>query len=683
MSSANNSLSATCMTPTPRRIIKNRNLSTRYAAGTRLHAGRKRQRLSPIVSPTSSRACYVAVSDILNTPESMSSVLSHKLSCMQADLLETKAKLTELEAQLIPLLPLTYILTSPCSADQECLRQSAKLVDCIATEIYNRIRCNRQVLIYNVPDRFPAEQAKQAILQISGLANRTCRSTRLRKSCPEACCPILLEFDDDLSPLMLINKQALLPSHPKLANAKIMPARTRMQRELFRALIPAPSHPLSAVQSSTAHLSVVGTGTYPKIGATNTTTPEVIAHSDMSYQNSQDHTSATIPTNVSVSHTTNMCPNQLATTLNATDKNSNSCKASATTTDARSIAPGSFPDADNFFNPGSFLADSVNNPKVPLSNTSNSASMLVCHENPSHKSVTVDLSETEAGKSPANRLVNTTRSCAAVCAKTLMSTSVNPECDTAFLAGTSTDFPGSVVDADPLPNLSDQINDVISDSLRCYTRFVSVRQSTPTSTLIPTAPLVSQPSDTCMTTGNTAAACDSVALLSPAVLDGKNKFLTGKSCHASSVHNTHLNARGLNTSLNKPATKSVNARPGAYFPKSSSGHQTTTMPGMNNSNHSIPSLDLRHPAVPHLTKYRSPLPPVFPFNVPPPSPVVHNFAPIHSFPLAPFPPRPPPHAVLHSWVRPPILQNSSVSALSLIIQLLPFVHSPPLSPHMF
>jgi hypothetical protein len=293
---ASSGLVAVCTPSTSHRTPKISALSTRYTACTRIQSRRKRQRVSPISSPCSDRNCYVAVSDVLNPPALSISSLKDSISRMQAELLETKAKLAALESSIVPLLPLTTILTCTSTENAGCLLSAAKLIDTLASEISQRIHCNRQVLVYNVPDKFPAEKAKLTILQICGLENESCRCTRLRKSSPTACCPILLEFSGEQAPTVLLKHQTLLSCHPYLKTARIMPARTRMQREIFKASRGTSIDKVSNVLPDPKSLSAILVAS-SKICATPTTAPVTVTHTASECSNHSLNTSISIDNN--------------------------------------------------------------------------------------------------------------------------------------------------------------------------------------------------------------------------------------------------------------------------------------------------------------------------------------------------------------------------------------------------
>ena len=131
---------------------------------------------------------------------------------------------------LVPLRPLIALTNASNSNDCKHLLDAAGLIDALSAEIEQRLRCKRQVIIYNVPDRVPAEKAKQAVLLITGLSDKVCRCVRLRKASPRLCCPLLLEFTEEASAVALLRQQEAVTRHPMLSGAKLSPAHTIIQR---------------------------------------------------------------------------------------------------------------------------------------------------------------------------------------------------------------------------------------------------------------------------------------------------------------------------------------------------------------------------------------------------------------------------------------------------------------------
>ena len=124
---------------------------------------------------------------------------------------------------------------------KKLLLDAEGLINALSAEIEQRLRCKRQVIIYNVPDRVPAEKANQAVLLITGLMDKVCRCIRLRNASPRLCCPLMLEFKDEACAAALLRKQEAVTRHPMLSGAKLSPAHTPLQRELRNNKDPRPN----------------------------------------------------------------------------------------------------------------------------------------------------------------------------------------------------------------------------------------------------------------------------------------------------------------------------------------------------------------------------------------------------------------------------------------------------------
>ena len=198
---------------------------------------RKRSRPSSSPLQSTSKTCFVELTDIMSTSSNPKDLPDSPIHEVKTEVSELRAKLNNLENLINPLLPLIPLLsptTTPTSAD---LIKAAHLVDSLSSEISRRLKCERQILVHNVPDKFPCEKAKQAVLSTCGLNTAKCRAVRLKKSSPALCCPIMLEFETPYEAQTIYSHRELLKSHPKLVNAKVCQAQTHLQRETMKTCL--------------------------------------------------------------------------------------------------------------------------------------------------------------------------------------------------------------------------------------------------------------------------------------------------------------------------------------------------------------------------------------------------------------------------------------------------------------
>ena len=260
-----------------------------------------RKRSRPTSSPPQRflSNCSVRLTDIARDP--LASVeLTNSYIQLKKELDNMKNKIYELENLLAPLLPLTPLLAPSSRVEYSDLLKATSLIDCLSAELALRFKCQRQVIIYNVPDKFPTESAKQAVLNICSLEQFNCRAKRFRKSSPSMCCPLVLEFDSAHPAQLLLDRQHLLKAHPKLQNARASIAETHLQREA-KAIstsndktkpskqgvgILAKSAKPASGQPSTAASSIVHSCPYPdtvkSTGTTNFSTERHDASTEMS-----------------------------------------------------------------------------------------------------------------------------------------------------------------------------------------------------------------------------------------------------------------------------------------------------------------------------------------------------------------------------------------------------------------
>ena len=104
--------------------------------------------------------CRVILHDMIKCP-------SVALSKTTNEVNELKLKVFQLEALIVPLRPLIVLTNASNSSDHKLSLDAAGHIDALSADIEQRLRCKRKVIIYNVPDRVPAEKAKQANLLIT------------------------------------------------------------------------------------------------------------------------------------------------------------------------------------------------------------------------------------------------------------------------------------------------------------------------------------------------------------------------------------------------------------------------------------------------------------------------------------------------------------------------------------
>ena len=199
-----------------------------------------RKRKRSCASPVITRNCSVELIDVLKQTNLAPNAMTSRPKPLHHEVAELKNRLTQVEKLIEPLLPLIPLLSDTCAdLDTTTLLKASHLIDFLSTEVEHRLRCKRQVIAYNIADKIPSEKAKEAILQASGLEGKQCRAIRLRKANRNLCCPLLLEFQDELSSNTLLKHQKLLQRHRLLNGIKLSPTHTRLQRELAKSMNPA------------------------------------------------------------------------------------------------------------------------------------------------------------------------------------------------------------------------------------------------------------------------------------------------------------------------------------------------------------------------------------------------------------------------------------------------------------
>ncbi|GAA47841.1 hypothetical protein CLF_100867 [Clonorchis sinensis] len=128
--------------------------------------------------------------------------------------LRTHVRQMENEMSALRTIHSTACLLNP---DATCgptnLVKASILIDMIAPEICQRIECRHQVLLINAPDRIPLEHTKTAILTACGMQDTKYTARWLRKSKQSMCCPIIMQFRDEMNAARILEAFAISLRH--------------------------------------------------------------------------------------------------------------------------------------------------------------------------------------------------------------------------------------------------------------------------------------------------------------------------------------------------------------------------------------------------------------------------------------------------------------------------------------
>ncbi|GAA54560.1 hypothetical protein CLF_103843 [Clonorchis sinensis] len=171
-----------------------------------------------------------------NTLLSPSPVGSQVLNDLE--ILRARMHKMEYEMSLRNIQPIACLLNPGAACEPATLEKVSILIETIAVEICQRTECRRQVLVFNAPDRIPLEHVKTTILTACGMPNTTCTARRLRKLKLYMRCLIILQSQDENDAVRLLTSKALLFFTEKFRTITVKAARTRMQRQLTKKLLP-------------------------------------------------------------------------------------------------------------------------------------------------------------------------------------------------------------------------------------------------------------------------------------------------------------------------------------------------------------------------------------------------------------------------------------------------------------
>ena len=188
----------------------------------------KSKSLGTATSPRSdqmlgARSCSVKVTDLLS--ETVNKVVR----------LESEVKnLRALQAQYEPiardLTALAYLINAPVKPDLNLAMGAGKLFNTIATEVSKRIRCCKNAIVFNVPDKMDVNYIRYKFLNACGLNPQAGECVRLRKKQQKYFCPLLFKFSSESDADKFISSQSLIQEFTQFKRIRIIRDRTPLER---------------------------------------------------------------------------------------------------------------------------------------------------------------------------------------------------------------------------------------------------------------------------------------------------------------------------------------------------------------------------------------------------------------------------------------------------------------------
>ena len=192
---------------------------------------RKRPYTNPSPQPLRTKECTVVLNDVT---KSLASATSARQIEMLEDLNAIKLRFEKLERVIEQLSPLSVLINPSEDASIYSLEAAAQLLDKISTELTLRIRTRKQLVVYNVPETTHLSVIKQGICNLLPTKQGLLSCKRLRKQSIVNICPILLEFSNEDLAKYFKNLNLKSTQLRFLNKAKIVNARTPLQREVAK-----------------------------------------------------------------------------------------------------------------------------------------------------------------------------------------------------------------------------------------------------------------------------------------------------------------------------------------------------------------------------------------------------------------------------------------------------------------
>ncbi|CAH8483127.1 unnamed protein product, partial [Dicrocoelium dendriticum] len=172
-------------------------------------------------------------------------------------------KVDTLTSMLQPMHSLFALFESPSDIGKMPITKCSSLIDSISTEVQNRVRCSRNAVVFNVPDKLPMKTVQRVLLSACGMQTCWSSCTRLRKKFIRYDCPILFQFENELIARQFIRNCNLIQHNTTFKRLKIIEDKTPLQRELRR-------RQLEANPTAKPHSENVSVGGSDKFGICST-----------------------------------------------------------------------------------------------------------------------------------------------------------------------------------------------------------------------------------------------------------------------------------------------------------------------------------------------------------------------------------------------------------------------------
>jgi hypothetical protein len=176
-----------------------------------------------LLSPCDNDSCSVKLDDMLTATVQKVQNLEEEVNNLRAFREQTEPILRELRG-------LTYLFQTPKHPDCELAKHAGTLIDSIAYELAQRLRCAKNAVVFNIPDKTALGQVREILLSTCGLDTRIGDCIRLRKRHQKYSCPVLFRFENELQANTFIKSQSCMQEFTQYKSIRVIKDRTPLER---------------------------------------------------------------------------------------------------------------------------------------------------------------------------------------------------------------------------------------------------------------------------------------------------------------------------------------------------------------------------------------------------------------------------------------------------------------------
>ena len=163
-------------------------------------------------------------------PKCVMNELTSKYADVVKEVSELKSKIKLMEDMFGKLAYLTVITDPTSTIRQEDLKYTDMLINTISNEVKMRIERAKNIVLFNIPDKYSTDEIKSRLISTTHLSNTNLICHRLKRRSFRFPCPVLLKLPCIDDAICLYKQQANIKANTPFKNLIIKFDKTRIQR---------------------------------------------------------------------------------------------------------------------------------------------------------------------------------------------------------------------------------------------------------------------------------------------------------------------------------------------------------------------------------------------------------------------------------------------------------------------